>query len=288
MTLTAAAGVAAASPVLARQSGFRSRRIAVTARGRGRDVVLIPGLASTPDIWQRTVDRFADRFRLHLVSIRGFGALAPEANATGALSTPVAAEIVRYIRDEGLTRPALVGHSMGGQLALRVAADRSAGVGRVMTVDASPFFPALIRPDATLAEVEPIAQLAFQAVLFLGDEALRARSRSLGLEVGGAAEAVFDTLGWQGGDRQVLAQGLYEVMTVDLRPRLPDLRAQVTVVYGSSREERSPRRDLGARLRGAYASLQATPRFEAIEGAEHMVMIDQPDRFGAAMARFLG
>ena len=38
------AGVASAAP-------FASRRIAVTVRGTGRDVLLIPGLASGPGIW---------------------------------------------------------------------------------------------------------------------------------------------------------------------------------------------------------------------------------------------
>ena len=65
-----------------------------------------------------------------------------------------------------------------------------------------------------------LAQLAYQAIHFLGDDALRTQGRAMGLELGGAADAVFGTLGWQGGDRRVLAQSLYEVMTVDLRRRL--------------------------------------------------------------------
>ena len=176
---------------------------------------------------------------------------------------------------------------MGGLVALRVAADARGRVGRLMTVDASPFFPALISPGATVGDVEPIAQVAYQAIQFLGDEALRTRGRSLGLELGGAADAVFDSLGWQGGDRRVLAQALYEVMTVDLRHRLPDILAPVTVVYGWSADETSPRSRADRLFRGAYANLPQSAAFERIEGAEHMVMIDQPSRFIAAVQRFL-
>ena len=156
-----------------------------------------------------------------------------------------------------------------------------------MTVDASPFFPALISPGATVGDVEPIAQVAFQAIQFLGDEALRTRGRSLGLELGGAADAMFDSLGWQGGDRRVLAQAVYEVMTVDLRHRLPDITAPVTVVYGWSADESSPRSRADSLFRSAYANLSRPATFERIEGAEHMVMIDQPTRFLAAVERFL-
>ena len=38
------------------------------------------------------------------------------------VSGPVAAEIRRYIDQARLQRPALIGHSLGGQIALRVAA----------------------------------------------------------------------------------------------------------------------------------------------------------------------
>ena len=269
------------------QTGFSSRRISVTTRGRGADVLLIPGLASTAEVWRGVADRLAGKRRLHLISVRGFGDLPAGANASGAVMATVAAEVRRYIAEQQLDRPAIIGHSMGGQLGLRIAADAGTRIGRVMVVDSSPFFPALISPQATVGDVEPIAQLAYQAIHFLGDEALRAHGRQMGLELGGATDAVFGTLGWQGGDRRVLAQSLYEVMTVDLRRRLPDITAPVTVVYGWSADGNSPRSRTDSLFRGAYARLRTPAAFVPIEGAEHMVMIDQPTRFMAAVDRFL-
>ena len=269
------------------QAPFRSPRITVTTRGSGPDMVLIPGLASTAEVWNGLATRLERRRRLHLVSVRGFGDLAAQGNADGSVMPGVANEVRRYIAEQRLDRPALIGHSMGGQVSIRVAADAGARVGRVMVVDSSPFFAALISPSATVGDVEPIAQLAFQAIQFLGDEALRTRGRSMGLELGGATEAVFSSMGWQGGDRHVLAQSLYEVMTVDLRRRLPDIVAPVTVVYGWSADQSSPRARADGLFRGAYARLRRPATFERIEGAEHMVMIDQPRRFLAAVERFL-
>ena len=276
-----------AGPGVRAQTRFSSRRITVVTRGQGSDVILIPGLASTADVWRGVADRLAGRRRLHLISVRGFGDLAPGDNANGAVMAAVAGEVRRYIAEHELERPAIIGHSMGGQLGLRVAADSGPRIGRVMVVDSSPFFPALISPRATAGDVEPIAQLAYQAIQFLGDEALRARGRQMGLELGGATDALFGSLGWQGGDRRVLAQSLYEVMTVDLRRRLPDITAPVTVVYGWSADQGSPRSRTDSLFRGAYARLRNPAAFVPIEGAEHMVMIDQPRRFMAAVDRFL-
>ena len=270
------------------QTPFTSRRIAVSVRGQGPDLILIPGLASTADVWRSTAAQLERRFRLHLVSVRGFGDLPAQDNGNGAILAPVASDIRRYIAEQRLDRPAIIGHSMGGQIGVRVAADAGNAVSRVMTVDSSPFFPALISPQATTRDVQPLAQVAYQALQFLGDDVLLARSRDMGVELGGATDALFGSIGWQGGDRRVLAQALYEVMTIDLRPRLADVRVPVTVAYGWSPDEASARSRTDALFRAAYARLPEPATFERIEGAEHMVMIDQPTRFLAAVNRFLG
>lgn len=266
---------------------FRSDRIIVESRGRGPDVILIPGLASSPVIWDRIADRLDDSHRVHLVSVRGFGDAPSGANAAGAVSGAVAQEIDRYILHRRLVRPAVIGHSMGGQIALRLAASAGPRIGRVMTVDSVPFFPALIHENASAGDVEPLARLAFQAVLLLGDDALKRQGAAMGVELGVAGDTVFDSLGWQGGDRRVLAQGLYEVLTQDLRARLPSITAPVTVVYGWSADDRTPRGRVDGLFRSAYRGLRTPARFERIEGAEHMVMIDRPAAFAAAVDRFL-
>ena len=277
-------GVAAAQ---AAQPPFQSSRIVVTSQGRGPDVILIPGLASTSEIWRRTADRLDDRYRVHLVSIRGFGDIPPGANGQGPIAGPVADELRRYILSQRLGRPAIVGHSMGGLIALKVASDAPSAVGRAMVVDAAPFFPALISAGATVGDVEPLARIAYQALMFLGDDVLRQQGEAMGLQLGGASDSLFGAMGWQGGDRATLAQGLYEVMTTDLRSRLPGITAPVTVVYGWSPDDASPRAHVDGLFRASYASLRSPARFEPVEGAEHMVMIDQPTRFMTALNRFL-
>lgn len=268
-------------------AAFTSDRIVVEVRGEGPDVILIPGLASTSEVWARTADRLDDRYRVHLITVRGFGDVAAGANAQGSVARPVADEIQRYMRSQRMVRPALIGHSMGGLIALQIAERSGTAVGRVMTVDSAPFFPSLISSEARASDVEPLARIAYQAILFLGDQGLRGQGAMLGAQLGGAADSLFGSLGWQGGDRRTLAQGLYDVMTTDLRPRLPAITAPVTVVYGWSADDASPRAQVESLFRASYRGLRTAPRFEPIQGAEHMVMIDQPARFGAALDRFL-
>ena len=271
----------------AQTSVFRSERIIVETRGRGPDIVFIPGLGSTGAAWRTTADRLDDRYRVHLVTLRGFGQTDIGGNANGGLSGPAANEIRRYIQERNLSRPALIGHSLGGQIALRVAADMGDRVGRVMVVDSSPFFPALVDSRATSQQIEPLARLGYQALMLFGDKALQNQVSAMGGDLGLAGDMVFNGLGLQGGDRRVLAQGLYEALTVDLRLRLREVVAPVTVVYGWSPDTRNPRNRLEGLFRHGFGELRQPARFERIEGAEHQVMIDQPDRFMEAVRRFL-
>lgn len=266
---------------------FRSDRITVETMGTGPDVILIPGLASTPEVWRPTARRLKDRYRVHLIGLRGFGEAEAGANARGSVAAPVAAEIARYIAEQRLERPAVVGHSMGGQIALRLAALTPDRIGRLMVVDSSPFFPALVSPGATTGDVEPLAQLTYQALRLLGDDALRQQGDFLSQQLGGASDILFGALGWQGGDRRVLAQALYEAMTADLRHRLPLITAPVTVVYGLNGSEAGSRAQIERAFRDGYGGLPRPPVYAPVEGARHMVMIDQPDRFQRALERFL-
>ena len=282
-------GLPAASLAQGAAPAFSSERIVVSVQGpaQGPDVILIPGLASTSEIWRATAARLDDRYRVHLVTVRGFGTVPAAANGGGEVIGPTADEVRRYIAERRLDRPAIIGHSLGGLVALRIAADGRNRIGRVMVVDSAPFFPALISEGATVGDVEPLAQIAYQALMFLGDDALRSQGAMLGSQLGGAADSLFNSVGWQGGNRATLAQSLYEVMTTDLRSRLPDITAPVTVVYGWSPDDASPRAHIDGLFRASYRNLRTPPRYEPVEGAEHMVMIDQPSRFMAAVNRFL-
>src|SRR3989440_8882170 len=98
--------------------GFISERIGIATRGKGPDVILIPGLTSHRDVWAGVAAMLEDRYRLHLVQVNGFAGFAAGANADGPVAAPVAEEIARYIREQGLERPAGIRPFMGGSIGL--------------------------------------------------------------------------------------------------------------------------------------------------------------------------
>lgn len=252
-------------------SAFSSRRISVTVRGSGPDVVLIPGLGSAPSIWQGAVAAVPG-YRYHLVQVKGFAGTAPEANASGPVVVPVVAEVARYIAFMGLKRPAIIGHSMGGTLAMMLAARYPVSVGKLMVVDMTPAGAAMV--GGTTSGMGPLAgQLGSY---FTGTKGGRQMFRQL-MGMFGADGA--------DNDPDTVAGALQDLAKVDLTPDLPTIRAPMTVLYATPSDS-TQRAAVVERYRAAYAGAKGA-RLKAIGPSGHMVMFDQPQRFAEEMRVFL-
>lgn len=256
-------------PALAAMTApFQSSRIAVSVTGRGRDVLLIPGLASGPDVWNRQVAALSG-FRWHRIHVRGFADLAPQANAEGPLIQPLADEIARYVREKGLVRPAIVGHSMGGTLAMMLGARGTAG--RLMVVDMLPAGAAML--GGTASGMGFIADQLGQ--YFTGTQAGRAY----------LAQIVAQAPGARGSNPAVIANALRDLANIDLTPRLARIDAPLEVVYAVG-ADKAQAADIMRRFRTAYAAARRATLLP-IGPSGHMIMADQPSRFTATLRAFL-
>jgi len=90
----------------------------VEVEGEGDlDVVLIHGFGASRFTWRFWQPELRSRFRLHLIDLKGFGA-APKPNDDNYSPRDHSDLIVRYVQYANLKNYVLVGHSMGGGLAL--------------------------------------------------------------------------------------------------------------------------------------------------------------------------
>ena len=276
----------AAGPAVA-QSAFTSGRIGVTVRGSGPDVVLIPGLSSSPEVWESTIAALPG-YRYHLVHVSGFAGRPPGANATGPVLAPVAEEIARYISEQRLNRPALVGHSMGGSWAMMVAGRHPELASRVMVVDMMPFMAAMFGgPTATPDSVRPIAEQIRAGMSGGTPEARRARTeqtiatmvRTETLRPGVVAATLAS-------DATVSAQGFYDLVTTDLRPDVAAIRVPLTVLW-----VQPPGAPITAEQMTTFyrISYQGAPQavVTRIPDSYHFIMFDQPEAFQRALRAFL-
>jgi len=250
---------------------FVSRRIVVSVQGTGRDVILIPGLGSGPEIWDRLI-RDVPGYRWHRVHVRGFAGLPPGDNGRGPLLVPLADEIARYAAQAGLGRPTVIGHSMGGLLGLMMAERRPLGLKRLMVVDMLPAGAAMVGGTA-----EGLGFLARQLRgYFTGTAAGRRTFANILRDA---------TPGGADSDPDVIASALDEIAGTDLGPRLGSILTPITVVPAIPAD-----RDLAAaalrRATDAYR-LARGARIAPVGPSGHMVMFDQPEKFARTVRLFL-
>jgi N-formylmaleamate deformylase len=101
----------------------------------GRDAVLIiPGITSPAVTWGFVGERFGRVFDTYILDIRGRG-LTEAADGVDYSLDAQAADALALVNALGLKRYALVGHSMGGRIAIRAARNADATLTRVVAVD---------------------------------------------------------------------------------------------------------------------------------------------------------
>lgn len=265
---------------------FASSRLSVEVVGSGPDVILIPGFASSREVWRAEAERMKATHRVHLVQLAGFAG-EPWTHGEGPFVQPVIDELARYIAEAGLERPAVIGHSMGGMTGLLLAQQHPELVGRLMSVDSLPFFSALFGPQVTAETARPFADQAAAGILATEPAAYRAQQgqTAIGLARDPATRAAM--VEWSmNSDRQAMAAAIREVMTTDLRPGLASMTTPVWAIYASDADGGAPAAGADAVWGREYAPLPGV-RLIRVDGSRHFIMADQPARFAELVDQFL-
>lgn len=105
-------------------------------------VVLVHGLTASTDWWRRTVSALEDAYDVHVVRLPGFR------------YREAASWLGDWLEREGLEKATVVGHSMGGTVALALAAERPELVGRLALIAPAGIFAT----QAKRSYVLPIAR----------------------------------------------------------------------------------------------------------------------------------
>jgi len=283
--LVSGAAAHAAAPAVAPAV---SDRVAVTVTGQGPDVILIPGLASSPHVWDATVAHLSAHCRVHVVQVAGFGGMPAGSNASGPVLEPVVEAIHAYIAANHLNGAAVIGHSLGGTMAMRLAIAHPGDAGKIMIVDALPYTGMLFGPQLTVPMVQPQAAMirdkmvnGTQEVYAAGEPAQMApliKSHNAEAEAALAAASA--------SDHRVVGQVLYDDLVTDLRPDLAKITAPVTMLYPWDATSGAPQQVFDTLYTSAYAPLPRA-KVERVDGSYHFIMIDQQAVFLQKVDAFL-
>jgi pimeloyl-ACP methyl ester carboxylesterase len=256
--------------------------LAAHEAGAGEPLVLLHGIATDHHIWDIVVPALAAERRVVTVDLPGFGASAPV--GTDFDLKRVADRIVRGLAGRGLHGPFdLVGHSLGGGIAITLAATHPRLVRRLVLVAPAGLrpFPAAI--SSALAAGADALLAARRGAVSLTD-VWWGRKLLLALTAADGAELP-PTLARQMIEASATAKrtapALATITSADLRPALAQIRHPLGVIWGEA--------DRTVPIRALDDVLAARPDAAVVRlaGAGHVPMVERPDVFVAALTALL-
>lgn len=289
-----AASTIGAVPAEPPQASPATTSFRVQVTGRGRPMILIPGMMSSGETWTTTVARYQDRYQCHVLTLAGFAGVPPI--ATPLLAT-VRAELAAYIRTQRLDRPIIVGHSLGGTLALALAADHPDLIGPLVIVDSLPFLAGAQFQAKTVEDAKPgVAAMRTYMTTQTPEQFQAYVKAGTATEFMVKSPADHETIKkWGlGSNQRTVADAMADLMMIDVRKEVARITSP-TLVLGTWVGLHEQLKKYGVALSRAdvirtfeeqFAALPAL-HFAITETARHFIMFDDPKWFFSELDAFL-
>ncbi len=125
----------------------------VETRGSGPEhLILIPGLGADWTTFESFMTRNGERYTMHAVTLPGFGGSEPpplregSSYEDGAWLANAEKAVLALVKEKQLQKPTLVGHWLGGHVAIRLIANNPGVFARAVSIDGYPAL-AMSTPD---------------------------------------------------------------------------------------------------------------------------------------------
>jgi len=294
MAACAASTLHAATPATAKATNHAVQAGTLTVERHGTSgtpVFLIPGLAGGPWVWKDTIADLEKRHVVYAVTLAGFDG-TPAPSADGNWMDRADASLAQYIEQNHIDKPILVGHSLGGTLALRFAGRHPDLTRGVVAVDGLPIFPGMER-------VTPEQRAGIAAQLKAKTEGASpdefkaqqlAYMQNIGTLDAATAERVAPLNARS--DQKAVARYMAEDAGADFRPDLKAAKAPILEItaFAEQDSQMGPMKITQEQKVAYYQSLLAdAPQAKviALAPSRHYVMLDQPAAFGKALNAFI-
>ena len=239
--------------------------------GTGEPILLFPGFACTGDVWNDTVSELSKNYECHVFTFAGFGNVP-------AVEKPwlpkIKEGVLAYISENELENPILIGHSLGGALALWMATE-SSSYKKLIVVDALPSTGALMMPDFK-SEYMVYDSPYNKQLLEMNAADFENMANQMAGSMTSNKSKQLQIKDWMlQVDRETYVYGYTDLLKLDLREDLSKINTPVTILaatepYGL--EMAKSTYDTQYKALNEYT-------VEFANGSSHFIMYDQPKWF---------
>jgi pimeloyl-ACP methyl ester carboxylesterase len=110
-------------------------RLHYELQGEGRPLVVLHGFLGSSDNWRAMRKRFAATYKVFCLDLRNHGS---SPHSTSMNYGVMADDLREFLLDQGLSQVSLLGHSMGGKVAMQFASESPEAIEKLVIVDIGP------------------------------------------------------------------------------------------------------------------------------------------------------
>ena len=237
----------------------------VTKTGKGKKaIIFIPGFASSGEVWNETKVNFEKDYTCYTLTMAGFAGVKPEPNASFKNWEN---EIAQYIKANKIEKPIVVGHSMGGGLALAIAADYPELISKIIVVDALPCLGALMDPSFKSKENNDCSSMVSQMAA-LSDAQFSDMQKKTMPRLLADTSKMDMVVDWSvKSDRKTFAEMYCDFSNTDLREKISTIKCPSLILLESYFVNLKPS------IEGQYKNLK-TANFQYADKGLHFIMYD--------------
>ncbi|MGC8873114.1 MAG: alpha/beta fold hydrolase [Chloroflexia bacterium] len=243
--------------------------------GQGEPVLFLHGWMGSWRYWLPTMEAIARCFRAYSFDFWGFG--DSDKDAESHTIEEYVGQVIRFLDGMGIARTALVGHSMGGMVALKVAIEHPERISRVATAGA-------VIEGSALAPLLKLTTSQLIARLFVRRPVVTGVWRRLMQNVRTGWNRWFQEVVEESAksSREAVWRSVRSMRETDLRPELGRLRVPALVVHGSEDDIVDPGQAEVVREIGLpQVRVVLMPR------CRHFPFMDEPEKFSRLLLEFL-
>ncbi|MEM6718322.1 MAG: alpha/beta hydrolase [Bacteroidota bacterium] len=244
----------------------------VEVTGKGNPVLLFPGFSCTGEVWSDTVKELSKTHECHVFTFAGFGNVP--AIASPWLET-IKNEVANYVSRKKLEKPTIIGHSMGGSLALWLATENPETYKQLIIVDGLASIGALMIPDFSSDKVSYDNPFAKQQ-LEMDETAFNKMAVQMVAGMTLTKEKQPTLVSWmEQADRKTYVYGYVDLMKLDLRESIKNIQIPVTIMAALSFYTNPQVEKLYTEQ---YQKL-TNKEIIYVENSAHFIMFDQAEWF---------
>lgn len=240
-------------------------------------VVFIPGLASSGALYEKWATALSATNDVYVLTLPGFAGVPAKYEENIIENTVISLALL--LREDNVKQAVVVGHSMGGLMAMMLAQKSPEQVGRLVLVDSLPYLAGLFMPGVSAGTA---LQRASQMATYMENLPRRRflQEQKAGLtRLTKTKEFVPKLEAWlKASDQRTVARVLKETLQTDFRPNLPNITVPVDVLVAWDDAMPFSSAQISALFATQYNALP-NKRVRLVKDSRHFIMADQPEAF---------